>query len=81
MNSVIWIVNERGALYRREEHWICRKDSLHNRTVIREGKHNQNFVTSVKLKSLTFMAGTTMSKDSSPQDLTGTLIASTFDSM
>ena len=40
----------------------------------------QNFVTSVKLKSLTFIAGTTISNDSSPHARTGTLIASTFDS-
>jgi hypothetical protein len=41
----------------------------------------QNLVTSVKLKSRTFIAGTTMSNDSSPQARTGTLIVSTFDSI
>ncbi len=41
----------------------------------------QNFVTSVKLNSRTFMAGTTMSNDSSPHDRTGTLMTSTFESM
>jgi hypothetical protein len=41
----------------------------------------QNLVTSVKLKSRTFIAGTTMSNDSSPLARTGTLIASTLDSM
>lgn len=42
---------------------------------------HQNFVTSVKLKSFTFIAGTTMSNDSSPHDRTGMLMDSTFDSM
>jgi hypothetical protein len=41
----------------------------------------QNFVTSVKLNSWTFMAGTTMSNDSSPQERTGALMASTFDNI
>ena len=41
----------------------------------------QNLVVSVKLKSRTFMAGTTMSKDSSPEARAGRLIASTFESM
>src|SRR4029077_17978069 len=41
----------------------------------------QNLVTSVKLNSFTFIAGTTMSNDSSPHDRTGTLIASTFESI
>src|ERR1017187_4943890 len=41
----------------------------------------QNFVTSVKLKSWIFMAGTTMSNDSSPPERIGTLMASTFESM
>src|ERR1700747_1432776 len=38
---------------------------------------HQNLVPSVKLKSFTFIAGTTMSNDSSPPDRTGRLIAST----
>lgn len=42
---------------------------------------DQNFVTSVKLKSCTFMAGTTISKDSSPLARTGSLIASTLESI
>ena len=41
----------------------------------------QNFVTSVKLKSRTFIAGTTMSKDSSPLARTGVPMASTLDSI
>ena len=41
----------------------------------------QNFVTSVKLNPLTFMAGTTMSNASSPLVLTGVLICSTFESI
>lgn len=41
----------------------------------------QNFVTSVKLNSRIFIAGTTMSNDSSPEARMGTLIASTFDSI
>jgi hypothetical protein len=41
----------------------------------------QNRVTSVKLKSRTFMAGTTMSKVSSPEARTAGDIASTFDSI
>jgi hypothetical protein len=41
----------------------------------------QNFVTSVKLKSFTFMAGTTMSKDSSPLARTGVPMVSTLDSI
>jgi hypothetical protein len=41
----------------------------------------QNLVTSVKLKCLIFIAGTTMSKDSSPLARTGGPMASTFESM
>ena len=41
----------------------------------------QNFVTSVKLNSRTFIAGTTMSNDSSPLARTGAPISSTFESM
>jgi hypothetical protein len=41
----------------------------------------QNFVTSVKLKSFTFIGGATISKDSSPLARTGVPIASTFESM
>ena len=41
----------------------------------------QNFVTSVKLNSRTFIAGTTMSKDSSPLARTGVPISSTFESI
>jgi hypothetical protein len=41
----------------------------------------QNFVTSVKLKPRTFIAGTTMSNDSSPLVRTGVLICSTLDSI
>src|ERR1700751_3976005 len=44
-------------------------------------RSSQNFVTSVKLNSLTFIAGTTMSNDSSPHARTGTLIASTLESI
>lgn len=42
---------------------------------------SQNFVTSVKLNPATFIAGATMSNDSSPLARTGTPISSTFDSM
>ena len=41
----------------------------------------QNFVTSVKLKSRTFIGGTTMSNDSSPLARTGVPMASTFESI
>jgi four helix bundle protein len=41
----------------------------------------QNLVPSVKLKSRTFIAATTMSNDSSPQARTGELIDSTLDSI
>jgi hypothetical protein len=41
----------------------------------------QNLVTSVKLNSPTFIAGTTMSNASSPEERTGKLIASTFESI
>ena len=41
----------------------------------------QNFVTSVKLKSFTFIGGATISKDSSPLARTGVPIASTLESM
>jgi len=43
--------------------------------------YSQNFVTSVKLKSRTFIAGTTISNDSSPAARTGILVLSTLDSM
>jgi hypothetical protein len=47
-----------------------------------EEKQNiQNLVTSVKLNSRTFIAGTTISNDSSPLARAGTLMASTFASM
>jgi hypothetical protein len=42
---------------------------------------SQNFVTSVKLKSFTFIAGTTMSKDSSPLARTRRPIDSMLDNM
>ena len=48
---------------------------------VRAGRTNQNFVTSVKLKSRTFIAGTTMSKVSSPEARTAGESELTLDSI
>ena len=51
---------------------------LHSRLEEYGSSRRQNFVLSVKLKSQTFIGGTTMSIDSSPVARTGRPMASTF---
>lgn len=51
------------------------------RNLVSQNLVGQNLVTSVKLKSRTFIAGTTISNDSSPLARTGVLMASTLASM
>jgi hypothetical protein len=66
-----------GVFWRVAAPRFCREKITHRRL----DRKPQNFVTSVKLKSRIFIAGTTISNDSSPLARTGALMASTLESI